>query len=49
MRYKRTFQIFQTLEQAKEFIKSRKGRKHTLTPWSSPDGKGTGFLVWYFA
>ena len=48
MRYKRTFQIFQTIEQAQAFIKSRKGRKTTLTPWSSSDGKENGFLVWYY-
>lgn len=49
MRCKRTFQTFQTLEQAQAFIKSRKGRRTTLTLWSNSDGKESGFIVWYFA
>lgn len=48
MRYKKTFQIFPTKEAAKNFIDSRKGRKHTLTLWSSSDNKEHGFAVWYY-
>lgn len=47
MRYKQTFKIFETLEQAKKFINSRKG-ENTLTPWSSEDGQEKCFIVWYY-
>lgn len=48
MRYKTTFQFFETLEKAENFIKSRKGKKTTLTPWNSADGQEKCFIVWYY-
>lgn len=48
MRYRLTFQIFPTLGQARKFMKSRKGRKATLTPWSSHEGREKGYIVWYY-
>lgn len=48
MRYRRTFQFFDTEEQAQRFIKSRGRRKANYTPWTSEDGKEHAFVVWYF-
>ena len=39
MRYKITFQFFETLEKSENFIKSRKGKKTTLTPWKGVNGQ----------
>lgn len=48
MKYRRTFKIFGTQEEAQAFMDSGKGRKMTLTPWGSTDGTEHGFAVWYF-
>lgn len=55
-RYKRTFNFYDTEEQAKEFCDNmnnnsnyyvRKNHKAIYTPWSSQDGKENKFVAWY--
>jgi len=55
-RYKRTFNFYDTEDQAREFCNSfnkeasyyiRKNHKASYAPWISQDGKENSFVAWY--
>lgn len=53
-RYRKTFQFFDTEEQAQVFCDKenqnyyiRKHHKASYTPWNSADGKEHKFVAWY--
>ena len=53
-KYKRTFEFFDTEDEAKEFCKDRNINHHagsenmaTWTPWENKDRTEQKFVVWY--
>lgn len=47
MKKKRTFEIFETKEEAENTAKKYKMKNYTITPWSNEKKTESGFVLWY--
>lgn len=47
---RQTFKICTTAAELEQFAADlrKRRKKYHVTPWSSPDRRETGFVVWYF-